>query len=85
MAQKDYIIDDRHLDKGLDVVMEVNKHGTSRVNGKTTFEILRDYKKTYGEKDYVQFLLKEKMTNPRGIKIQDDKLAEKVEKAGLQL
>jgi len=85
MTQKDYIIDDRHLDKGLDVVMEVNKHGTSRVNGKTTFEILRDYKKTYGEKDYVQFLLREKMTNPRGIKIQDAKLADKVEKAGLQL
>lgn len=85
MTQKDYIIDDRNLDRGLDIVMEVNKHGTSRVNGKTTYEILKDYKKTYGEKEYVDFLLKEKMNNPKGIKIKDSELAEKVEKAGLQL
>jgi hypothetical protein len=46
------IIDDSFKHHNKTIVVEENKHGTVRVNGKTEREMLKKYREKYGEEAY---------------------------------
>ncbi len=78
------VIDDREFDRHemVEPVLVEGRNGQMRPQ--TDVEWARDYIRDFGEEEYVKFLLDEQIENPKGIKIKDSGLAQKVIDAGLQ-
>lgn len=74
--------DDRELDLRSEPTLVEGRNGKMRQ--KTRIELAREYIHDYGEEEYVKFLLAEKMYNPKGIRIKNADLAQKIIDAGLQ-
>lgn len=78
------IFDDREVEEPVMEEPALVEGRNGKMRPQTDVEWARDYIKDFGEDEYVKFLLENNIDNPKGIKLKDKDLAQRIVDVGLQ-